>query len=144
MKRKILAKYCMIVIAGLFFYGSDVYGINLVENGGFENDLSGWSSIVSYVSISSDAHSGLKALRIDGETYAVPFNSDFIAVVGGETYTLSSYVKLTGGSGNYMVTLAWLRQDFDLIRYDNDWAGTNHPYEYTFHGGTFVAPENAA
>jgi len=43
-----------------------------------------------------------------------------------------------------MVTLAWLRQDFDLIRYDNAWAGTNHPIEYTLHGGTFVAPENAA
>ncbi|MFC1789004.1 carbohydrate binding domain-containing protein, partial [Thermodesulfobacteriota bacterium] len=141
MKRELLTKCWIIVLVGLFFCSSDAYGLNLVKNGGFENDLLGWGPILGSVSISSDAHSGLKALRIDG---ADPLNSDWMAVVGGETYTLSSYVKLTEGSGNYMVTLAWLRQDFGLIRYDNDWAGTNHPIEYTFHGGTFVAPENAA
>jgi hypothetical protein len=110
---------------------------------GFENGLTGWSSLKGSVSVSSDSHSGSKACRIEGRYSEGAANSPHFPVTAGKAYKLKSYVKLLSGAGDYKVTIAWLNNIGFPIRYDNDWAGKNRPASYTLHGGTFVAPEGA-
>ena len=110
-------------------------------NGDFENNLTGWTNIYGTVTISGDAHSGLKACQVQ---ISSGLNSAVFAVTAGESYQLTSYVKQTAGTGDYKVTLAWLNDSGAVIRYDNDWAGRNNPAVYTLHGGIFTAPVTAA
>jgi hypothetical protein len=113
---------------------------------GFENGLTGWSSLKGSVSVSSDSHSGSKACQIEGleSDSEGAANSPYFPVTAGKAYELKSYVKLLSGTGDYKVTIDWLNNAGFTIRYDNDWAGKNRPASYTLHGGTFVAPEGAA
>jgi hypothetical protein len=111
---------------------------------GFENGLTGWSSLKGSVSVTSDSYSGSKACQIEGLGGEGAANSPYFPVTAGKAYKLKSYVKLLRGTGDYKVTIDWLNNVGFTIRYDNDWAGKNRPASYTLHGGTFVAPEGAA
>jgi hypothetical protein len=111
---------------------------------GFENGLTGWSSFQGSVSVTSDSCTGSQACQIEGRDSEGAANSPYFRVTAGKAYELKSYVKLLSGTGDYMVTIAWLDNVGGLVRYDNDWAGKNRPASYTLHGGTFVAPEGAA
>jgi hypothetical protein len=119
--------------------------INLLYNGNFENSLSKWHINIGNVNISTDSNSGSYACELDatGSSSESSATSGLFEVFGGEFYTLSSYVKNTAGNGKYKVTIAWRDYNGNLIKYDNDWKGTNQPSTYTFHGGNFVAPNQA-
>ena len=110
---------------------------------GFENGLTGWSSFLGSVSVTSDSCSGSKACQIEGRDSEGAANSPYFPVTAGKAYELKSYVKLLSGTGDYKVTIAWRDNVGGLVRYDNDWAGDNRPTSYALHGGTFVAPEGA-
>ena len=72
----------------------------LVSNGGFEQDLAGWSSNMEtgqVISISgTDYTSGTKSLRIDYNGDPATNLAQLIPVVAGRRYGFSSWVKLEG------------------------------------------------
>jgi hypothetical protein len=112
-------------------------------NGGFESDLTSWTETGGTVYVSSDAHHGSKAASLNGGASGAGLNSSAFTVYEGRRYWLSSQVKQTSGTGQYKVTIAWRNEAGSVFQYDNDWAGSDQPAEFTFHGGEFLAPETA-
>ncbi len=120
------------------------YAANLITNGGFESNWTAWPVKVGNYSLSTTRRSGSYSCKLAGQASAESgVNSNSYAVSGGSSYLLTSYVLYQSGSGNYKVTIAWLNASGGVIRYDNDWKGTNKPSSFTYHGGTFTAPTNA-
>jgi hypothetical protein len=120
-------------------------GPNIIYNGGFENGLNGWSNKQGNVILSNDSNSGSYACQITGESSAISsIDSSVIENINpGNMYTLSSYVKYLSGNGKYKVTIEWLDINGGHISYSNDWAGSNKPSNYSYHGGIFKAPSSA-
>jgi len=119
--------------------------LGAIANGDFEQGLLHWGpSPPERVHIVADAHEGRQALELDGvgATSEVQCGSRPMRVTAGKTYELASRVKETAGDGSYKVTVDWCGPA-GHIKYDNDWAGTDRPTEYTLQGGRFVAPAGA-
>ena len=115
-----------------------------LTNGGFERGLHGWAgSPAGEVSVRGKAHTGRSCLLLDARTHGpeVQAHSRRFRVKGGRVYRLTSYVKGVAGKAGFKVTIDWLGPQH--IRYDNDWKGDDPVPEWTLHGGTFRAPDNA-
>jgi len=115
-----------------------------VMNGGFESGLRGWAgSPAKQATVCGEAHTGRSCLLLDarGHGTEVQAHSRRFRVKGGRVYRLTSYVKSVAGSAGFKVTIDWLGPHH--IRYDNDWKGHGQVPQWTLHGGTFRAPDNA-
>ncbi|MEL7225662.1 MAG: DUF4347 domain-containing protein, partial [Cyanobacteria bacterium J06576_12] len=75
----------------------------LLNNGDFEAGLSGWQSLRSAASITTDSVSGSSALEIAGTSRGV---KQTLSATGGETYTLTGSGKTTSG-GNTSVGITF-------------------------------------
>lgn len=75
-------------------------GAELIVNGGFETDASGWYSWNGTVAITSErAHSGTSSLLVSGGTATGPAATDLFGLAGpGVTYTVSFWVSVGGAS----------------------------------------------
>lgn len=135
---------CLSALLAQYFLFSLSYVQAHPVNGGFETQMLGWSAIVGNVSISADSHTGSHACRMIGSATESSANSPIFPVLPDVAYTLSAFVKQLAGLGIYKVTIVWMNAEGQLISYANDWTGTNHPTEYTLHGGTFISPSNVA
>src|SRR3989339_2005616 len=104
-------------------------------NGNFENGLNGWSLQDGSATLSSDAYQGLLACRVSATANQTQglLNSSSFAVTGNRLYKLKAYVKMTSGSGLYMVAIAWRNSGGATIYHDNAWTGDNQPADYTLH-----------
>lgn len=87
-------------------------GTNLITNGGFENDTTGWTSASGFTIDSTETHSGSNALKIDntgssGRAIGQRIN---IPVIPGHKYEVSYWVKTTananGIAGNQKLRIA--------------------------------------
>ena len=114
-----------------------------ISNGGFEQGFAGWNPEPGATIDVTDPHTGKAALLLTAPAGEVQCGSDPMAVEGGKTYRLSSWVKCLEGGGGYKVTISWADAMGGHLSYDNDWAGTNRPAQYTQHGGAFRAPDKA-
>lgn len=116
-------------------------GSNLIVNGGFESNWTNWPTRFGNFSLSATCRSGSYSCQLAGGASSESgVNSSAYSVTAGNVYKLTSYVKYASGPGNYKVTIAWRNGSGGVIRYDNDWKGTNKPSSFTYHGGTFTAP----
>src|SRR5687768_3417057 len=69
---------------------------NLLQNAGFESDLTAWTggSIVT-----SPVHSGTKALQIKARSSVAQTSVQAVAVTGGTVYQASGWIKVANMAG---------------------------------------------
>lgn len=127
-------------------------GINLVNNGGFENgftdnaptawklDNSGASKQV--VQVTSPVHEGSHAVRLEGKTYLY----QDIPVTGGTCYQLKMFVNAPNAKVKWRYWCTWMQGSSNL----NSDAIRSSSYQYqtegyvdVFSGQIFRAPANA-
>lgn len=133
----------------------------LCPNGDFEEGTQGWRFVYGGYGapregwqragqraqiIRAGAYHGEAALLLDatGLEHELDVYSEVVEVRPDTPYKLSSYVRQLAGEGAYKVVIDWKDAEGQHIRYDNDWKGHDRPPTYTFHGGIFVSPSNAA
>ncbi|OIO00380.1 hypothetical protein COY52_05725 [Candidatus Desantisbacteria bacterium CG_4_10_14_0_8_um_filter_48_22] len=125
-----------------------VVGKNLVENGGFEDDLQyGWQIGEGAEVVTKPVRSGSYALLLDGGDKIQATEYQMINVKGGENYLIEGFVKyVSGGEGTnsiYQVAISWRGADEKNISVSNDWKGADRPVNFKSHGGVFKAPLKA-
>ena len=84
---------------------------NLVTNGTFEIDLSGWSALLGSIYHDTDSYEGSYSLRGDPFgfiAYDSQVQSDTIAVNAGQIYDYSLYYKRTFGTAVIDFKLHWI------------------------------------
>ena len=93
-KIKTLIIFLAVSLSGFFLYKSaTAQSTNLLPNGGFELDFSGWSS--TSTTITSDAHSGSKAANMKGDSSVkLQTNPDRVTLKAGKTYKVTLWLKI--------------------------------------------------
>lgn len=78
-------------VGDVWFDDVSLESINLAPDGGFESGL--WSHNTGFIRDTAQAHSGLAAAKVTGQSEVQAIYTDTIPIVSSETYTLSVWVK---------------------------------------------------
>ena len=131
-------------VRGATFARGDNRGAAAIPNGDFEDGLRGWTGAGRLVE--GGAASGRWCIEIDatGRDDEAQCQSEAMRVRPGVSYRLDSRVRAMGQTAGYKVTIQWEDAQGGVLRYDNDWAGTDVARAWSRHGGIFAAPSGAA
>lgn len=119
---------------------------NLLTNGGFESNLTGWGGSSTTKSIdSTTSHSGSKSLKhvYDATNkWNVVASSSTWNAVDGQSFRLDAYVKTSLTQGKYQIGVRWISTAGGTISYE--FYTVKNSSVWARSGGTFVAPANTA
>lgn len=114
---------------------------NLITNGSFEDDFTGWNAAnkAGSYSISTEAIAGSKSLQIintndDGTQYKSQYQADFATVMTKDvTYNISIWVK-SEATGSFRLSFPNTMANYQDCHYQNDetTSGTWTEYKYSF------------
>ena len=94
---------------------------NLLKNSGFEAGISGWDSYGFAVNISTDSHTGSKALAFHtgGTGQATDLLPNIEAIDGSEKYILSGYYKHVGTVDGMWIGVVYFDSNWETIGEDS-------------------------
>lgn len=125
--------------------GAVAAGPNLVPNGTFETDASGWSAVAAAVVRSTaQAHSGSASLRLTGSAPNSKAFSDFFDVDEDTEYELDFWVRAGTTGRSYTSTVNFRDADTLFIGSASGGAGTDISSSWRNAVATFTSPEGAA
>ena len=88
---------------------------NLLQNPGFESDLSGWTSGTI---ATSPVHSGSKALQILARSTVAVTSTQTVAIAAGTSYQASGWLGVSNNAGGAKIQVQWRDASGTLIRTD--------------------------
>ena len=121
------------------FVGSCSPASNLLQNPGFESDLTGWTSGSI---VTSPVHSGSKALQINARSSAAQTSTQTVATTGGTAYQASGWISVANVAGGAKIQVQWRNGSGSLLRIDTVGILTGTA-DWTQRSALFTAPANA-
>jgi len=119
--------------------------INLISNPGFESDSNfDWFGD-GYVTL-NNAHSGLKALTLTGDSANYSNQQQIVSVIAGNTYRFQGWLKVTKSNttGSFGFQVSWRDDEGEEIKEARYKFGKTQGYQqYSEHVADLVAPDNA-
>ena len=97
------------------FSGSCGSGPNLLQNPGFENGLTGWTSGAI---VTSPVHLGSKALQITARSTVAVTSTQTVAVIAGTAYQASGWIDVSNIAGSAKIQVQWRNGAGTLLRTD--------------------------
>lgn len=122
---------------------------NLIVNGDFENDLSGWgnryTTNITCNTTAVNVHEGEKSLRFFTETSNIPYvTRTLTGMREGAAYSYGMYVKTEDAGCNMAFKFEWNDSDNKtVLQSGSDAVTENTNGEWSYLSGTEIVPEGA-